>query len=44
MALACRDFLTANGVEVRMSRTKDEEDPVGEEVRECNAHNPGSGD
>ena len=40
MALACRDFLTANGVEVRMSRTKDEEDPVGEEVRECNAHNP----
>lgn len=40
MALACRDFLTANGVEVRMSRTKDEEDPVGEEVRECNAYNP----
>ena len=40
MALACRDYLTAHGVEVRMSRTKDEEDPVGEEVRECNAYAP----
>lgn len=40
MALACRDFLTAHGVEVRMSRTKDEEDPINEEVRECNAYNP----
>ena len=40
MALACRDYLTAHGVEVRMSRTKDEEDPINEEVRECNAYNP----
>lgn len=40
MALACRDYLTARGVEVRMSRTKDEEDPINEEVRECNAYNP----
>ena len=40
MALACRDFLVANGVEVRMSRAKDEEDPINEEVRECNAYNP----
>ena len=40
MALACRDYLVAHGVEVRMSRTKDEEDPVNEEVRECNAYNP----
>ena len=39
-ALACRDYLTAHGVEVRMSRTKDEEDPINEEVRECNAYNP----
>ena len=37
MALACRDYLVAHGVEVRMSRTKDEEDPINEEVRECNA-------
>ena len=40
MALACRDFLTAYGVDVRMSRTKDEEDPINEEVRECNAYGP----
>ncbi len=40
MALACRDYLTAHGVEVRMSRTNDEEDPINEEVRECNAYNP----
>ena len=40
MALACRDFLTAYGVDVQMSRTRDEEDPVNEEVRECNAYAP----
>lgn len=40
MALACRDFLTAYGVDVQMSRTRDEEDPVNEEVRECNAYGP----
>ncbi len=40
MALACRDFLTAYGVDVRMSRTKDENDTVGKEVRECNAYDP----
>lgn len=40
MALACRDFLTAYGVDVRMSRTKDEEDPINEEVRECNTYGP----
>ena len=40
MALACRDFLVAHGVEVRMSRTKDEEDPINEEVRECNVFDP----
>ena len=40
MALACRDFLTAYGVDVRMSRTKDEDDDINEEVRECNAYDP----
>ncbi len=40
MALACRDYLVAHGVEVRMSRTKDEEDPINEEVRECNVFDP----
>lgn len=40
MALACRDYLVANGVEVQMSRTKDEDDDLNEEIRECNAFNP----
>lgn len=40
MALACRDFLTAYSVDVQMSRTKDEEDTVTEEVAECNSFAP----
>lgn len=36
-ALACRDFLEAHGVEVLMSRTTDENDPVTDEINECNA-------
>lgn len=40
MALACRDYLVANGVEVKMSRTKDENDTLNEEIRECNEYNP----
>ena len=40
MATACRDFLTAYGVDVRMSRTKDENDTVSQEVAECNAYAP----
>ena len=40
MATACRDFLTAYGVEVKMSRTKDENDTVSQEVAECNAYAP----
>lgn len=40
MALACRDYLEANGVTVKMSRTKDENDPVADEVKECNAFAP----
>ena len=40
MATACRDFLVACGVDVRMSRTKDEDDTVMQEVAECNAYDP----
>ena len=40
MALACRDFLVAYGVDVKMSRTKDEDDTVMQEVAECNAYDP----
>lgn len=40
IALACRDELKRHGVEVRMSRTKDENDPLSEEIRECNAFAP----
>lgn len=39
-ALACRDFLEAHGVQVLMSRTSDENDPLTEEIRECNAFGP----
>lgn len=40
MALACRDYLEYNGVQVLMSRTKDENDPLTDEIKECNAFNP----
>lgn len=40
MALACRDMLEANGVTVKMSRIKDENDDISEEVKECNAFAP----
>ena len=40
MALACKDFLIANGVEVKMSRIKDEDDDLSEEIRECNEFGP----
>ena len=40
IARACRDALERSGVFVRMSRTKDENDPVAEEVKECNAFAP----
>ena len=40
MATACRDFLTSYGVDVCMSRTKDENDTVSQEVAECNAYGP----
>jgi N-acetylmuramoyl-L-alanine amidase len=40
IALACRDVLEKHGVNVKMSRTKDENDSLSEEIRECNAFSP----
>ena len=40
IALACKDYLAQYGVEVKMSRTKDENDPLSEEIRECNKFSP----
>lgn len=40
MALACRDYLEKSGVIVKMSRTVDEDDPLSEEIRECNEFDP----
>ena len=40
IALACRDVLERHGVAVKMSRTKDENDTLSEEIKECNAYAP----
>jgi N-acetylmuramoyl-L-alanine amidase len=40
IAKACCDELKRHGVEVKMSRTKDENDPLSEEIKECNAYAP----
>lgn len=40
IALACRDYLVANGVEVKMSRTTDEDDGINQEASESNAYGP----
>lgn len=40
IALACRDELERHGVQVLMSRTKDENDSLDEEIKECNAYKP----
>lgn len=40
IAKACRDVLVRHGVEVKMSRAKDENDPLSEEIRECNDFSP----
>lgn len=40
MALACKEVLEAHGVSVKMSRTRDENDPLNEEIKECNAFAP----
>jgi N-acetylmuramoyl-L-alanine amidase len=40
IALACRDYLKQYGVEVKLSRTKDENDALQEEIKECNQFSP----
>jgi N-acetylmuramoyl-L-alanine amidase len=40
IALACKETLAKHGVTVKMSREKDESDPIGDEVKECNAFAP----
>lgn len=40
IALACEEVLVRHGVAVKMSRTKDEEDTLTEEIKECNAFDP----
>lgn len=40
IALSCRDELVRHGVSVKISRTKDENDPLSEEIKECNAYAP----
>lgn len=40
IGLACRDELERHGVTVKMSREKDEADPLKDEIKECNAFNP----
>lgn len=40
IATACKDYLIANGVEVRMSRYIDEDESLREKINECNAYNP----
>lgn len=36
MGLACKTFLEQKGVTVKISRTTDENDPLTEEIKECN--------
>lgn len=40
MAMACKDELVRHGVDVRVSRSRNENDPLSEEIRECNAFRP----
>lgn len=40
IALACADYLIANGVDARLSRTKDENDDINQEAAESNAFGP----
>ena len=40
IALACNSELVRHGVNVLMSRTKDENDTLTEEIKECNAFKP----
>ena len=40
IATACKDYLQANGVEVKMSRYVDEDEGLMEKINECNAYKP----
>lgn len=40
IATACKDYLIANGVEVKMSRYIDEDESLTSKINECNAYNP----
>lgn len=40
IAFACFYELERHSVEVKMSRTKDENDPLEDEIKECNAYSP----
>lgn len=40
IALACNEVLINHGVTVMMSRTKDENDSITDEIKECNNFNP----
>ncbi len=40
IALACKAELEKQGISVKLSRYADENDPVQEEVKKCNAFNP----
>jgi N-acetylmuramoyl-L-alanine amidase len=40
IALACRDELVKHGISVKMSRSKDENDALCDEIKECNAFSP----
>ena len=40
IALSCKELLERHGVSVKISRTKDENDPLSEEIKECNAYGP----
>jgi N-acetylmuramoyl-L-alanine amidase len=40
IALACNEVLQRHGVNTLMSRTKDENDTLNEEIKECNAYKP----
>lgn len=40
IAIACKEYLIANGVDVRMSRYVDEDESLREKINECNEYNP----
>ena len=40
IAMHCRNLLLSNGVRVMLSREKDENDPLTEEIQECNSFSP----